>query len=135
MSWSETLIIFKKILPYLWPRKSWRLKSYIILCLLSVLASTLVNLSTPIIKREIGKFIAILKNKSKYFFLVNSLTIEDSKEFTSYSPKMLIIIVYGLIWLRCGSEGIIEGLRCFLWINISHPLQLRLKVSIPNKSQ
>lgn len=87
------------LLPFLWPRRSWRLQGLVLLCLLLLAAGRVVNLFVPMLNRAV----------------VNSLAGRGQLVFPWQD-----ILLYVLLWCLQGQGGssLLSSTRSFLWIYV-----------------
>ena len=96
----------RRLIPFLWPTKNFRLQFIILICLLCLVLGRVVNVFLPIWNKR----------------LINNLTVSaDVDGILNYNWKLImidILIYVGLRFLQ-GNVGLLSNIQTYLWIDIA----------------
>ena len=110
-TWRGLAVKLRKLLPYMWPRRSPTLQLRVVACVAILVAVRVANVFVPILSKSI----------------VDQLRVE-------VFAWQLILLFVGLKTLQgggTGSQGLLNGLRSFLWIRVQQFTTREIQVSSP----
>jgi len=87
----------RKLVPFMWPRKNWRLQVVILISVLLLVLGRVINLLVPL----------------SYRAVINALADDGSKPMRFPVPELLIFVTYKFLQ---GSSGLVATLQSTFWI-------------------